>query len=974
MKLIDSAFPEFQTSVLASKRWGDIILAPVCAILAFLGYWFLLPASLPAGVPAELTATAMGLPAEQPPFHLLWRALAELAELLPGPTLTGKLMLAQALCGALAVMLIYLVTIELIMHRLIPHGTSIDRTKVRAAQVGAVMAALAFAAAAPATLAATRASLRVLDAVILLLPVWLFLRFHNNGHVANILIAGICCGLGMGENAACLVVFGAILITGIILLWRQDRTTLPMMAFAVAAVTTMLLVYPFLCHLLNLPGGNLADLLTSLYKEVRLDYVSTRTGLLIASLGALPLILALATLQQTLNYGEEYESLLTLSVLTVGAMLVLTNLFTPFWQFAVLTPEPAVLPSLLAALTTGFAAAGWWTIALKPATPGVDIDELDLHHPGTPHVGKAIGYALALLMAGTIGLCGYRTVHMLHNRADWYPQQCAETILRNLGERRWLFGHTPVDTHLAVLAHDRQIPLRIIPLAPDNAWPAATRQKITQAIAQDAIFGELDRSQLSDALRLGPDVLLRTWLLADAQAHTKLAIADAPLRWSSCAYAPVPELFFFGGTPQPYAPSSNWADDLLSQEETRLRAEQCAMLDAATRTMLQTARQRLSASAAYAAAAYRRAGAATAANRLNELTPVPVPVSAKRQPRFSSPFAWIWELALPPGSRAQADILHTIRWTALQAAQMQFDDTTLLPTPLKTTTPLKTPIARRPTTLPEFYAQACQSADQATINQTFYWLNKLEESGAPTVPLRVLRAEANLAVTNAVAQAVTLLQKTIAQNPRDLWAWHLLVAACLQRGELTRATQELLPAMEKASPAGTNDLIRLTQALVLYARNDPAAWRAVRDRFVEVADANPDLLIAREWSLRLAMQLADDTAAARDANKLVAANPTHAQANYELATIAVRARNLTEADQRYRLSLMGATTPHALAGHARLYCLQHRYVEALQLARKATDDYPTYAEGWLALGDALEATGKIGQAAVVRSQAKALAP
>jgi len=53
METIDSAFPEFQDSVLAGKRSGDRLLATLCGMLAFLFYWLLTPHYLPPGAPAE---------------------------------------------------------------------------------------------------------------------------------------------------------------------------------------------------------------------------------------------------------------------------------------------------------------------------------------------------------------------------------------------------------------------------------------------------------------------------------------------------------------------------------------------------------------------------------------------------------------------------------------------------------------------------------------------------------------------------------------------------------------------------------------------------------------------------------------------------------------------------------------------------------------------------------------------------------
>jgi len=969
METIDSAFPEFQDSVLAGKRSGDRLLATLCGILAFLFYWLLTPHYLPPGAPAELTATAMGLSAQNPTFHLLWRALAALVANIPAGTMTVKLALLGAGCSAIASGLVYQVSVELMMHRLIPNGTNIDRLKVRAVQIGGIVGALAFASALPVALSATRASLRALDVMLLLLAVWFFLRYYDGGTVLNLLLSGVACGLGMGETPGCCVAFAVILLWGIILLWRQDRSTLPMLAFAGLALILMLLVYPGLCYLWHVPGDGITQLLSEHVHEIFQDYIASRTGMFLGALSLLPLILALATMDQTLNYSEDYESLLTLSALATAALLVLTSAFAAFRNSALLSPEPPVLPYLFAAMTAGFVSAGWWTIALCHVTPGVEIDEMDLHQPGTPHIVKGFGYGVALTIAAGVLFAGFLTTTALQGRPDWYPQLCADTIIQNLGARHWLFGRTPVNTHLAVLAHDRHLPLHVISLTPSPTWSSRSLQWIGKSIAHEEAFAGLDRGQLTEALALGPDVFLRTWLLTDPHASDKLAIAGPPLTWTSCGYVPVPALFFFAGSIGPHTPSRNFADQILQAEQTRQRAEASGFVDGTMVGMLAAADEALSASAAYAAAAYRRTGATDVAALLASCWNVPkAPPPGHRSP-FAMPLAWIWETTVLSARPECADILHTIRANDLLSALEQKDDTIAA----RRASAVVVRSSRAFDDFTELYTLARNSADMAMVNQTFSWLAQLDQSGAPPGQLLALRAEANLAISNGTEQAYALLHEATTNHPRDLWAWHLLVIAHLQRGECNLAENELLPAMERAAGDGTNDMVRLTRALILCARGGPSL-QAARDLFANVADANPDLLVAREWALRLDVLRNDDAAATRDAGILVACDENHAQANYVLALLAVRTRQIAEADRRFRQSLTGAMTPQALVGRARLYCQRRMYTEALQLARKATTEYPAYPDGWLVLGDALEATGKPGEAAVVRSHATSPEP
>jgi tetratricopeptide (TPR) repeat protein len=962
METIDSAFPDFQPAVLISKQRVDRLLAPLCAVAAFAFYWTLTPACLPPGAPAELTATAMGLPAQNPPFHLIWRALAAGMTAIPYGTMTAKLALLSALLSALATAMVYQVSIELLMHRLIPNGTNIDRLKVCAVHLGGLTAAMAFAAASPVVLAASRASLRCLDVVLLLVGTRLFLRYYDGGSVLNLVFSALVCGLGMGENPGCCVVFAAILLAGIFLLWRQDRSTLPMLAFAGLALLLLLLIYPAVGYMWHVPGGGVGSLLGGHFSEVLQDYAASRTGMLVGSLSLLPLILALATMNQTLNYGEDYESLLTLSALAVASLLVLTNAFTSFRVFALLNPDPPVLPYLCAAMTAGFVAAGWWTVAISPSQPSEDVDDLDRHHPGTPHVVKGFGYGVVITLSVAILFAGLLTYKAIRGRPDWYPQRCAETILSELGARHWLFGHTPANTHLAVLARDRQQPLHVLPLTADGTWSPQFRDRIGRALQQDEALSGLDRVQLAEALALGPDVLLRTWLLADRHAHEKLAIAGPPMLWESCGFTPVPSLFFFGGSSRPCPVPPPFAERLLQAERTRQRAGSSWLVDETMTRILTGADVAFSASAAYAIGTYRASGDAPAASRLAATWNLPRTTTPSYRV-FAAPLTWIWEATVLPGRPERSDILHTIREEERLLAQELKDDPAGRRTAGGLTRALYTP-----GDLTELYSLARGSADMAMVNQTFSWIAQLEQNGAPGLELLLLRAESHMALTGTVDQAVALLQEAVARRPHDLWAWHLLVASQLQRGNAEAVERETLPAMERAAGGETNLFVQLSRALVLGSRGGSSA-RTARDLFATAADAHPDLPIAREWALRLDMLLHDDAAASRDAGILVASDEDHPQANYQLAHAALRNRQFAEAERRLRQSLTGTMTPQAMVARARLYCQWRMYTEAMQIARKATSEWPDYADGWSVLGDALEATGKPGEAAVVRSRA-----
>ena len=961
----DSAFPDFQPAVLAGKRRMDRVFAPLCGLAAFGYALLLLSRALPSGAPAELTAGALGLPAQAPSFHVLWHALTWLAALLPFGSMPLKLSVLDAGCTALSAALLYQVVVELMMHRLIPHGTRFDRLKVRAIQIGGIVSALAYATSLPVVLSATCASLRALELVPVTLSMLLFLKYLDGARVSHLLAAATVCGLGMGESQSSIIAFMVLCVWGIVALWHQERSSLPMLAFAGLALLLAMLVYPGLAYLAGLPGGGPGALLLMQWQSLVQDY-ATRTGLFLVALSLFPLILTLATLRQTLNYGAEYESLLTNLALSIAAVLVLANVFPSFSFYALTSPEPVVLPSFLAALTAGFVSAFWWVLGFSLHAPRESADEFDQRESadGSLRIAKGMGYGGAITFGAVLIVSAGLTVNTLRQRPERFAQQLAETMFRDLGARSWLFGTTPANTTLAILARENHRPLYILPLIADRFWTTQRQDQVRRAVMHDTTFDGLDRHQLLESLNLGPDVFLRTWLLTDLQAVNKLAIAGPPRLWASCGLSAVPATYFFTGALRSTPPAPGLVTQLRIAADERQPVVDDRQVDRALATMSEWSEQARSSSAAYAAALWRSLGdtnaAAAASLQCKGSAILPVP----QRLLLAAPLSWLWEATLPAGRLEQRDILHVIRQAESLRSEDADDDLAARHGAAMASRP-----TRNPTTTADVYLLARISADQAHMDETFSWLSRLEQEMPDAVGLQALHAEACLAVTGSVSQAEVVLQKLTTDAPRDMWARHLLAMAELLGGRLDKVERDLLPAMTQAAGSADNDFVRLTRALALCVHGGVSNQRSARDLFVQVADANPDLLVAREWALRLDVQLDDEPAIRRDARVLADCDENHPQANYVLAQLAMRAMQLAEAERLFSRSLAGAMTPQAIVGRARL-CYQRRlYADALQLARKATNEYPAYPEAWMILADVLDRMGKPSEAEVIRSRA-----
>jgi hypothetical protein len=963
METTDTVFPEFQPGILEAKRRVDRWLTPLCGLAALAFYLALLPSYLPCGAPAELAAATLGLPSHIPPFHLLWRLQAALAAAIPVGTIAQRLAVAGALDQAVAAALLYRLTVELLMHRLIPNGTRVDALKVRAIHVGGVVAAMAYATSTPAVLTGTRASMHALDVLLLAGALLAFIEYLDSSRVASLLLAATIGGFGMAECSACVPAFAVMTIWGVVGLWHQNKSSLPVLAFAGAGLLIAALVYPGVCYVLGIPGGAPHVLLLTHWSEWMQDY-SSRTGMLLGVLALFPLILMLATLQQTLNYAEEHESLLINFALAAGAVFVLTSAFPSFRLYVLASPQAPVLPACLAAITAGLSAGAWWAVAFSPAESEPAVDDTDRHHGSTPPVVKGFGYGVAIVLSAAILFSAGLSVAWLRARPDWYSQRCAESMLRELGPRDWVFGATPADTHLLVLSRERGTDLHVLPLAANRRWPAV-QARVQHALAADPVFAGADRPRLAAAAALGPDAFLRAWLLADPAAAAHCAVAGLARVWESCGFSAAPGVFFFTAAAPGAPPPASRA----AVEQMAARARAARFHDAVQTLALSTAAQILGET--LAAAAAREGRPATAAEIAAAADwQVRTPGGEARRRLYAAPLAWIWEAAVPEGRPEHRDIQHVLRQAqSLSVAEADDEDRRAAPRLSDTANWLR--LAARASAPYALYALSRDSADQARVDEAFSWLGRLDQTGAWDDELLPLRAIGYLAVTGGVEQASLLLRRAVALQPRDLWSWHLLAVARLQRGDAAAVAREILPAMERAAAPG-NDYARLTRALLAYAAGGTNDLRRSRDLFAAVADSHPDFLIAREWALRLDGVLHDEAAVARDASHLIAHDVFHPQANYALALLAIQAMRPAEAERLLSNSLSGAITPHAVIARARL-CFQRRmFADALQLARKATSEYPSYVEGWRVLADVLERTGKQGEAEVVRTHVQEL--
>ncbi len=190
---------------------------------------------------AELAAATFGLGVAHPPGEptaLLW---GKPFDLLPLGNVAFRAGLAQAVAGAWAALLVYLLVLEAAAC-LIPEG----KLEVRARVLVAVGAALIFGFAPGVIMAANRPEVYALQTALSLGALWLALRAWRTRDARGALVAGLLIGLGVANHSllAGLVGLGAVVAALPLLARRANRGLL--LGYAVLAFAAGMAIHVYL--------------------------------------------------------------------------------------------------------------------------------------------------------------------------------------------------------------------------------------------------------------------------------------------------------------------------------------------------------------------------------------------------------------------------------------------------------------------------------------------------------------------------------------------------------------------------------------------------------------------------------------------------------------------------------------------------------------------------------------------------------
>lgn len=211
-------------------------------LAAFVAYVL---AATPTAYPldsAELATAAFGLGVAHPPGEETTLLFAKLVTLLPFGNVAFKVAVSQAVAGALAAVLVFLLVLDAAGKlRFVTEATG---EKTRA--VVAAAAALAFAYAPGVVIVSNRAEVYAVQTALSLGALWLALRAHASKDARPAFVAAILIGLGVGNHSLVAGLVGLGAVAAVLPLLAHSGARSRLLLLSVAAFAVGMLVHAYL--------------------------------------------------------------------------------------------------------------------------------------------------------------------------------------------------------------------------------------------------------------------------------------------------------------------------------------------------------------------------------------------------------------------------------------------------------------------------------------------------------------------------------------------------------------------------------------------------------------------------------------------------------------------------------------------------------------------------------------------------------
>lgn len=526
----------------------DLLLAVACGAVAFLVYLLTLSPGVYPGQSAQLMALGVGVEPMVAPTHPLWFPMVSWLSGLNFFSLPVRLNLFSALCGALAVMLLYRLTAFLI-RQVIHDETVSDRRINVAAVLAGLTAAMALAFSVPFWSAATRLQYQSFDLLLVLAVFYLLVMFARTGWLFLMMIFAFGYGVGTVESTMFLLLLPVAAVAALLVLWKHERlnhaNVLAMGGLLLLGFGAHVLFARHFFHTEDVALRGYTSWLEVLvfmwrdqYSEIQNSFPRLNWFWLLLQ-SVVPALAACMAARRALNNERTWSLYLLHVILTVIAAFVLINVPWSPWQLVRVQGVLPVLSYGLMAMVCGYLVAYWYLLAMVEAPRS---DQADSHL--TVAAGRWLGLVLVWPLSILAAVAPLVNAFEANGRRGRGADICAQELLQRMAPRTWIVTDGLLDNHIEILARERGQEVHLLCLQRD--MDKIYQRRLSRIVEREPLFAN-NRLRLQHTLDLGILPFLQDWLASDANVSRHLVIFSVPDLWYGVGFVPVPDLLFFSG-------------------------------------------------------------------------------------------------------------------------------------------------------------------------------------------------------------------------------------------------------------------------------------------------------------------------------------------------------------------------------------------------------------------------------------------
>lgn len=535
------------------------------ALFAFLMYL----STMPTGVlPGSSAATLVGLSGIEHNLvmrFVLWRKFIQLAIGLGGSSWVTAVNVAFSVVSALAVGAMYLVGSSLVSLMLDAEHYEVGlRRKAKQditimSVLAGIFSSLILAFAAPFWASATQPHLDSFHLFLLLVSIFLALRYVSTFQWGYCIAFCVLHGVGMSQTSSFVGFAPLLYLMILVALWRKDRFSVRI--FWELIVWTLIGFFVVLCwNALEFSSSEGAAWIgmrsfPRVAKRIVLEVLRgvfgslPRVGwLILLGTTVAPCLAILLTGRRALN-GKCDWSFYALHVIVLAAcLLVILDTRVSPWQIYQ-RDSFQTIPYAMMALTFGYVVAYLYaqTILYLPSD-----------NRGTMRNGMQVTRILLVVLASF--LLGFS---IANNRRDanhkrmQFVWMYADALLDNLEGRTWLLTNGVFDDMVRVRAKERGIQINMLNLS-----------KANNRIEKRRIKAKFDNIRLKNSVEIGLFPLVQEWISGEREVASQLGLCLYPDLWNFGDYEVYPNGFAFFGTSSDEMKSiaeRDWVEPFLAQ-------------------------------------------------------------------------------------------------------------------------------------------------------------------------------------------------------------------------------------------------------------------------------------------------------------------------------------------------------------------------------------------------------------------------